>query len=94
MKCSLTVEIEAEGVDLFKVEFDGRIDKANPVKSFLEPNIRAADDVIFTARYSLAFDPPLSMKGDAPETLAKNITKAGGGEAYVEAEAVQSGATS
>jgi hypothetical protein len=29
VKCSLTVEIAAEGVDLFKVEFDGRIDKAN-----------------------------------------------------------------
>lgn len=90
VKCALRAEISADGVDSFKVEFDGRVDKANPVKSFLEPNLRAADDVIFEARYTLTFDPPLAMKGDAPETLAKNLTRAGGGEAYIEAEAVRS----
>jgi hypothetical protein len=93
VKCGLRAEIAAEGVDSFKVEFDGRVDKANPIKSFLEPNLRAADDVIFEARYTITFDAPLLMKGDAPETLAKNLTRAGGGEAYVEAQAVQSGAT-
>lgn len=93
VSCSLVVELAAEGIDKFRIEFDGRLDKANPVKSFLEPNIRAAEDVIFTARYTLMFDPALSMKADTPENLARNLTKAGGGEAYVEAEAVQSGAS-
>ena len=55
VKCGLRAEITAEGVDSFKVEFDGRVDKANPIKSFLEPNLRAADDVIFEARYAITF---------------------------------------
>jgi len=90
IEAHLEVDLAFEGVETFRVEFRGRLDKANPVKSFLEPNIRSADDVNFRAVYTLTFDTPLLMKGDAPEALAKSLTRAGGGEAYVEAEAVQS----
>jgi hypothetical protein len=79
------------GESELKIEFGGAIDKANGVKSFLDPNIRAADEVDFTARYIYTFSPALSLAGDGPETLAKNLTRAGGGEAYIQAEAIQTG---
>lgn len=89
VQCELEVGIDLEGVEEFAIRFRGRLDKANSLKSFLEPNLRAAEDCTFAGKYELTFDPPLALKGDAPETLAKNLTRTGGGEAYVEAEAVE-----
>jgi hypothetical protein len=90
VRCEFTAAIGSGDSEL-NVDFRGTIDKANGIKSFLDPNIRAADEVDFTAVYSYSFSPVLSLSGDAAETLARNLTRAGGGEAYVEAEAVQTG---
>jgi hypothetical protein len=47
------------------VAFTGRVDKANAVKSFLDPQIRAAVETQFEATYSLAFKQPLSPKDES-----------------------------
>ncbi len=88
-KVSLQVEarLAAEGVDELSVVYSGAVDKAQAVKSFLDPQLRAARESDFTASYLLAFDPVLRLESDAPERLAKEITRFGGGEAFVEAEA-------
>jgi len=93
VRCEFTAAIGSGDSEL-NITFTGTIDKANGVKSFLDPNIRAADEVDFTARYVYTFSPVLSLAGDAAETLARNLTRAGGGEAYIEAEAVQTGSAS
>ncbi len=87
----VTAQIEAtlaaEGVERLHVAYRGLVEKANAVKGFLDPQLRAADDSDFTAAYEIAFDPPLRLEGDVPERFASEITRYGGGDAYVEAEA-------
>lgn len=85
--CHFEVGIEADGIESFAVEFTGRVDKANAVKSFLDPQIRAANETQFQATYTLAFKQPLSLKDESAEGLTKRLTQYGGGEAFVEAVA-------
>ena len=85
--CHFEVGIEADGVEQFEVNFTGRVDKANAVKSFLDPQIRNASETQFEATYSLTFKQPLSLKDGAAEAFSKKLTQYGGGEAVVEAVA-------
>ena len=87
--CHFEVGIEADGVEEFQVNFTGRVDKANAVKSFLDPQIRNAVETDFKATYSLAFKQPLSLKDGAADAFSKKLTQYGGGEAFVEAFAVK-----
>lgn len=83
----LEAALAAEGVEQLRVEYRGAVDKANAVKGFLDPQLRAARESDFTASYTVAFEPALRLDGDAPERFAKEITRYGGGEAFVEAQA-------
>lgn len=85
--CRFEASMEADGVEAFRVEFAGKVEKANAVKSFLDPQIRAAKDSHFEAVYTVEFDKGLAMGGPDPETLAKGLTRYGAGEAFVEAHA-------
>lgn len=85
--CRFEASMEADGVETFRIEFAGKVDKANAVKSFLDPQIRAAKDSNFEATYTIEFTAGLPLGGLEAETLAKNLTKYGAGEAYVEAHA-------
>jgi hypothetical protein len=85
--CHFEADIEADGIETFEVKFTGRVDKANAVKSFLDPQIRAAKETDFKADYTLAFKQPLSLKDESAETFTKRLTQYGGGEAFVEAVA-------
>ena len=87
--CHFEVGIEADGIEEFEVKFTGRVDKANAVKSFLDPQIRAADETEFRASYRLVFKQPLVV-GDSADAFAKKLTQYGGGEAFVEAVAGKS----
>lgn len=83
--CHFEVVIGDDGIEEFEVKFTGRVDKANAVKSFLDPQIRAAGESQFEASYSLAFKQPLSLKDAAADTFSRKLTMYGGGEAFVEA---------
>jgi hypothetical protein len=85
--CHFEVGIEADGIVEFEVNFTGRVDKANAVKSFLDPQIRNAVETDFKASYSLAFKQPLSLKDTSADVFSKKLTQYGGGEAFVEAVA-------
>ena len=89
VKCDLHADIAGDGIDEFTVHFVGKMDKAAPVKSFLEQQVRAASQAPCEAVYTLDFPAGLPLAGDAPETLATRLTSYGGGEAYVEAHASQ-----
>jgi hypothetical protein len=67
------------------VKFTGRVDKANAVKSFLDPLIRNALETQFEATYGLAFKQPLSLRDGTADVFAKRLTQYGAGEAFVEA---------
>jgi len=83
----ITASLAAEGIEELQVCYRGAVDKANATKGFLDLHLRAAKDSHFTASYTIAFEPALRLDGDAPERFAKEITRYGGGEAFVEAQA-------
>jgi len=85
--CWFEAGIEADGIEEFEISFKGRVDKANAVKSFLDPQIRSADETDFKATYRLAFKQPLSLKDGAQDAFSRKLTQYGGGEAFVEAVA-------
>ena len=85
--CRFEAELSADGVPILKVEFEGRLDKANAVKGFLDPQLRSAAVVDFRATYTLTFAAGLPLSGDRAENFAKGLTRYGSGEAYVEAHA-------
>jgi hypothetical protein len=85
--CHFEADIKLEGVNTFQLDFDGRLDKANTVKSFLDPQLRTAADHDFTGTYTLVFSTPLPTTVDRTDAFTKNLTRYGSGEAYVEAHA-------
>ena len=87
VNCHFEADIKLEGVNTFLLDFDGRLDKANTVKSFLDPQLRTATDHDFTGTYTLVFPTPLSTTVDRTDAFTKNLTRYGSGEAYVEAHA-------
>ena len=85
--CRFSATLDGEGIDSFNVEFSGSIAKGNAVKSFLDPQLRSASDHSFEGQYTLTFKTPLPTTTEKTTEFTKSITKYGGGEAYVEAEA-------
>jgi hypothetical protein len=87
VSCQFDLEMSAEGIETLTVSFTGAIDKAANLRSFLEPIVKLPSEKNFKATYTLSFRDGLAMAGNDPEQLAKNLTKFGGTEAYVEAHA-------
>lgn len=87
VNCRFDVDISGDGINSFQVGFDGRLEKANAVKSFLDPQIRSATDHDFAATYTVTFTAALPTTADQTEAFTKSLTRYGSGEAYVEAHA-------
>jgi len=89
--CGFDTNMTAEGIDEFQVQFKGTMQKANPVKSFLDSQLRAASEQTFEGQYTLRFSKALATDGATADGFIKAMTKYGGGEAYVEAQAAPEG---
>ena len=71
----------------FQIEFRGPVSDAQPVREFLEPQLRDARTRNLEAGFELTFAEGLSMTGDAAETFTERISRFAGGAAYVSATA-------
>ena len=71
----------------FWLRFEGPVPDAQPLREFLEPQLRAAAERDLQARFELAFADGLAMKGEAPEKLTERLAKFAGGAAHVSATA-------
>ena len=71
----------------FELEFQGPVPDAQPVKEFLEPQLRDASSRNLEVGFQLTFIAGLSMQGDAPEKLAARLARFASGAAYVSATA-------
>ena len=71
----------------FELEFRGPVSDAQPVKEFLEPQLRDASSKNLEAGFQLTFAEGLSMHGDAAEKLTERLAKFASGAAYVSATA-------
>ena len=68
-----------------ELQFSGPITDAQPVKDFLDPQIRAAKDKSFDIVFVVDFTEGLPLSGDAPEKLTDKLAKFTSGAAYVSA---------
>ena len=85
----LTGGYETPGGGQFHLEeFTGPPPDAQPVREFLEPQFRGASDSNIEATFTLDFSGGLPMHGDAPEKLARQLTRFASGPAHVSASAV------
>ena len=71
----------------FELEFRGPVLDAQPVKEFLEPQLRDASSKNLEAGFELTFAEGLSMQGDTADKLTEKLAKFASGAAYVSATA-------
>ena len=70
-----------------ELEFRGPVPDAQPVKEFLDPQLRDASSKNLAADFQLTFAEGLSMHGDAAEKLTERLAKFASGAAHVSATA-------
>ncbi len=70
-----------------ELEFEGAPDDAQPVREFLESQLRAASTTRLEASFTLTFHDGLAMQEPAPEQLADDLCRFANGAAYVSATA-------
>ena len=65
----------------FELEFRGPVSDAQPVREFLEPQLRDASSTDLEAGFELTFKDGLSMHGDAAEKLTERLNRFSSGAA-------------
>ena len=71
----------------FALDFHGPVSDAQPVRDFLQPQLRAAKTQTLQVTFALAFADGLPMAGDAAEKLTARLSQFAGGAAHVTASA-------
>ena len=71
----------------FVLEFHGPVSDAQPVKDFLQPQLRAAKTQDLKVTFEIAFAEGLPMADGAPEKLTARLSQFAGGAAHVTAGA-------
>ena len=71
----------------FELEFRGPVSDAQPVREFLEPQLRDASSRSLEAGFELTFENGLSMQADAAEKLTERFGRFASGAAFVSATA-------
>ena len=83
----LTGGYETTNGGSFELEFRGSVPDAQPVKEFLEPQLRAASTQSIETVFQLTFAQGLSMRGDTAEKITERLARFSSGPAYVAATA-------
>ena len=71
----------------FMLEFNGPVADAQPVREFLEPQLRDCISRTLEVSFRLTFSAGLPLAGDAAERLTERLARFAGGAAYVAATA-------
>ena len=71
----------------FELEFRGPVPDAQPVREFLQPQLRDASSKSLETGFQLTFAQGLSMQGEAAEKLSERLARFASGAAYVSATA-------
>ena len=71
----------------FELDFSGPVADAQPVREFLEPQLRDAADRNLETTFRLSFDGGLPMEGGEPEKLTERLSRFASSAAYVTATA-------
>ena len=84
---AITGSYETREGGSFELEFHGPVSDAQPVREFLEPQLRDATSSNMEVRFDLTFENGLTMQGDAAEKLTERLCRFANGAAYVSAVA-------
>ena len=84
---TLTGGYETRDGGSFELEFRGPVADAQPVREFIEPQLRDASARTLQAGFELVFAEGLGMQGDAAEKLTERLCRFASGAAYVSATA-------
>ena len=86
-KVTLTGGYETRDGGSFELEFKGTVPDAQPVREFLEPQLRDASSANLEAGFELIFAEGLPMQGDAADKFTERLSRFASGAAYVSATA-------
>ena len=71
----------------FTLSFKGSVGDADPLREFLEPQVRDSAAHTLETRFDLVFEGGLALGGNAPEKLSERLSRFATSAAYVEATA-------
>lgn len=83
----LTAAYETPKGSSFSMEFDGQVSDVQPIKDFLEPQLRAASETDVEITLTLTYPNGLDLNGDEPEKMTEKLARYATGAAFVEAYA-------
>ncbi|WP_202895460.1 ATP-binding protein [Iningainema tapete] len=83
----LTAEYETTNSSSFSIEFEGQVSDAQPIKDFLQPQLRAASETQLEITFTLTYASGLDLNGDEPKKMTEKLTRFATGAAFVEAYA-------
>jgi hypothetical protein len=78
---------ETQEGSTLEIDFQGTISDAQPLKEFLDPQLRAASEKSLQSAFELKFEAGLAMHGTEAETLTDRLARFASGAAYVSAAA-------
>ncbi len=83
----LKAEYETINNSSFSMEFTGQVNDAQPIRGFLEPQLRAASETNLEMTFTLTYTNGLDLNGGEPEKITEKLTRFATGAAFVEAYA-------
>jgi Protein of unknown function (DUF499) len=83
----IVAEYETATGSTFQMEFSGQPTDAQPIKDFLQPQLRAAPEKSLDTTLLLTYSEGLDLSGKEPENLADKLTRFATGAVFVEAYA-------
>ncbi len=87
-RVALTVDAETSQGSSLRLEFNGGLSEALPVREFLEPQLQDARERYVDVTFELSFTGGMSLASEAPEQLIERMGRYSSGSAYVKATAV------
>lgn len=86
-RVTIEAEYETTAKSSLSVNYAGTLQDAQPVKKFLEAQLRAAAERHISAVFRLTYADGLAVEGEAADRLVEQLTRFATGAAYVEATA-------
>jgi len=86
-KVKLTAEYETTNSSSFSIEFTGQVSDAQPLKDFLQPQLRAASETHVEIIFTLTYASGLDLNADESEKMTEKLARFATGAAFVEAYA-------
>lgn len=83
----LTAEYETTSSSSFSIEFTGQVSDAQPIKDFLQPQLRAASETHVEMTFTLTYASGLDLKTDEPQKMTEKLARFATGAAFIEAYA-------